>query len=217
MTAPKTKKQQKTKPPAKKQAGTGARVNGLLPKQAKFVAEYLISGNATQAAIHAGYSPKTAHVIGQENLKKPAIASLLSEKQVLIAARQDERLAAMELTAARVQREIARISFFDPRKMFAADGRPLAITELDDDTAACIVGLDVLEQYEGSGEDRALVGLIKKYKIADKNSGLDKAAKILGLYEKDNEQPNAALAQAVKDAASIDPLKAAFAKRLGRA
>ena len=167
---------------------TASRVNGLLPKQAKFVAEYLISGNATQAAIHAGYSPKTAYKIGQENLRKPVIASALEEKQTVIAERQDKRLAAMELTKERIAREIARISFFDPRKMFAPDGRPLSITELDDDTAACVVGLDVLEQYEGSGEDRRLVGLVKKYKIADKNSALDKAAKIRGMYEIDNSQ-----------------------------
>lgn len=176
------------KKPVKKVAVPPLRVNGLLPKQAAFVAEYLIDGNATQAAIRAGYSPKTAHVIGQENLRKPAIASLLGEKQTVIAKRQDERLEAMELTAARVQREIARISFFDPRKMFAADGRPLAITELDDDTAACIVGLEVLEEYAGAGAERVLVGHIKKYKIANKNVALDQASKILGMYEKDNEQ-----------------------------
>ena len=180
---PKFKEKLKKKPTA-----TGARVNGLLPKQAKFVAEYLISGNATQAAIHAGYSPKTAYKIGAENLQKPQIASLLAEKTSVIAARQDERLAAMELTKERVQREIARISFFDPRKMFDQDGKPLAITELDDDTAACIVGLDVLEEWEGSGPDRVLVGHVKKYKIADKNSALDKAAKILGMFEQDNLQ-----------------------------
>lgn len=163
-------------------------MDGLLPKQAKFVAEYLISGNATQAALAAGYSPKTAHVIGQENLKKPVIASLLQVKNTEIAARQDERLAAMELTKERVQREIARIAFFDARKMFDKDGNPLAITELDDDTAACIVGLDVLEEWEGVGENRVLVGHVKKYKIANKNVALDQASKILGMYEKDNEQ-----------------------------
>lgn len=204
----------------KKSTKTGevsSRVDGLLPKQAAFVAEYLISGNATQAALAAGYSPKTAYKIGAENLKKPQIASLLSQKQSVIAARQDERLAAMELTEERTAREIARIAYFDPRKMFHSDGRPKEITELDDDTAAAIGGLEVLEKFEGSGENRRLVGVIKKYKISDKNSALDKAAKIHGQYKKDNEQPNAALAQAVKDAASINPLKAAFAKRLGRA
>lgn len=177
----------------------GARVNGLLPKQAAFVAEYLIDGNATQAAIRAGYSPKTAHVIGQENLKKPVIASLLSQKQSVIAARQDERLEAMELTEERVMRETARLAFFDPRKMFAQDGRPLSITELDADTAACIVGLDVLEEFSGTGQDRVLIGHVKKYKIADKNSALERAAKILGMFKKDNEQPGAGVANAIGD------------------
>lgn len=176
-----------------------SRINGLLPKQAAFVAEYLLSGNATQAAIHAGYSPKTAYKIGAENLKKPQISSLLSQKQSVIAAKQDERLEAMELTEERVMRETARIAFFDPRKMFAADGRPLAITELDADTAACIVGLDVLEEYSGSGRDRVLIGQVKKYKIADKNSALERAAKILGMFKKDNEQPGAGMANAIGD------------------
>lgn len=44
----------------------------------------------TQAAINAGYSSKTARLIGQENLLKPAIAALLAQKQTIIAARQDE-------------------------------------------------------------------------------------------------------------------------------
>ena len=188
MTTPKVKKSVKKPAAPNKRSGAGARVNGLLPKQAKFVAEYLISGNATQAAIHAGYSPKTAHVIGLENLKKPVIASLLSEKQVIIAKRQDERLEAMELTKERVAREIARIPFFDPRKMFHPDGRPKEITELDDDTAAAIVGIDVLEEWDGSGESRVLRGYVKKYKVANKNVAHDQASKILGMYEKDNTQ-----------------------------
>lgn len=181
----------KSTPPQKKpkaKAEAGKRVDGLLPKQAKFVAEYLVDGNATQAAIRAGYSPKTAHVIGLENLRKPVIASLLQQKQTVVAARQDERLAAMELTKERVQREIARIAYFDPRKMFRPDGSPLEVTELDDDTAAAIVGLDVLEEWEGVGENRVLRGYVKKYKIANKNVALDQASKILGMYEKDNEQ-----------------------------
>jgi len=195
-----------------------SRVDGLLPKQAAFIAEYLIDGNATQAAIRAGYSAKTAHVIGQENLKKPAIASLLSQKQSVIAARQDERLEAMELTEERVMRETARLAFFDPRKMFAADGRPLAINELDSDTAACIVGLDVLEEYSGTGKDRILIGQVKKYKIADKNSALERAAKILGMFKKDNEQPLAGLAKsmALSDTERAVRMAALMAKAQGR-
>lgn len=47
----------------------------LTPKQQRFVQEYLIDFNATQAAIRAGYSAKTAQVIGAENLTKPMVAA----------------------------------------------------------------------------------------------------------------------------------------------
>jgi phage terminase small subunit len=173
---------------AKMRASASHRVNGFLPKQARFVAEYLITGNATQAAIHAGYSPKSARFIGAENLTKPHIAALEAQKQSEISQRQVERLEAMELTEARVIRETARIAFFDARKLFDAQGNPKPITELDDDTAAAIGGLDVLEEWEGTGKVRHLVGFVKKYKIADKNAALERAAKILALFGKDNAQ-----------------------------
>lgn len=199
-----------------KKAGKVERVNGLLPKQANFVREYLIDGNATQAAIRAGYSPKSAHVIGQENLKKPAIAELLSQKQTVIAARQDERLAAMELTKERVAREIARLSFCDPRKLFGKDGAPIPIEQLDDDTAAAIAGLEVLEVWEGTGKNRRYVGQLKKYKLAAKAAPLDMAAKILRMYEEPKEAPPSGdVAGAIT--AGFDAVRTAFAKRLGQA
>ena len=48
----------------------------LTPKQQRFVEEYLIDLNATQAAIRASYSEKTAYSVGHENLKKPEIQRL---------------------------------------------------------------------------------------------------------------------------------------------
>ena len=54
----------------------------LTPKQKTFADEYIRnSGNATQAAIAAGYSKKTAAYIGAENLKKPYIAAYIAERQ----------------------------------------------------------------------------------------------------------------------------------------
>lgn len=52
----------------------------LTEKQKRFVDEYLIDLNATQAAIRAGYSKKTAHVIGTENLQKPEIKKRIDER-----------------------------------------------------------------------------------------------------------------------------------------
>lgn len=66
----------------------------MTPKQKLFCDEYLIDLNATQAAIRAGYSEKTARVIGQENLLKPAIKEYIdkrmAEKEEALIAKQDE-------------------------------------------------------------------------------------------------------------------------------
>lgn len=51
----------------------------MTAKQERFCAEYLKDGNATQAAIRAGYSEKTAASIGSENLTKPEIKSKIAE------------------------------------------------------------------------------------------------------------------------------------------
>lgn len=64
----------------------------MTPKQQRFVDEYLIDLNATQAAIRAGYSEKTAGQIGEENLKKPEIAALVQ-------AAMDARSERTEITA----------------------------------------------------------------------------------------------------------------------
>lgn len=55
----------------------------LTPKQQRFVDEYLVDLNATQAAIRAGYSAKTAYSIGSENLTKPEIAAAIAQKQAV--------------------------------------------------------------------------------------------------------------------------------------
>ena len=68
----------------------------LTAKQQRFCDEYLIDLNATQAAIRAGYSAKTAKAIGQENLTKPDlkkyIDARMAEKESQLIADQDEVL-----------------------------------------------------------------------------------------------------------------------------
>ena len=55
-------------------------MNTVTDKQKRFCDEYLIDCNATQAAIRAGYSPKTAYSIGEENLKKPELKTYIDER-----------------------------------------------------------------------------------------------------------------------------------------
>lgn len=76
----------------------------LTAKQQRFIEEYLVRRNGTQAAIKAGYSKKTAFVIATENLKKPYIAQAIKEKM-------DELSRKTDITAQRVLNRIAEISF----------------------------------------------------------------------------------------------------------
>ena len=68
----------------------------MTAKQQRFCDEYLIDLNATQAAIRAGYSKKTAYSIGDENLKKPELKNYIeqrmAEKESQLIANQDEVL-----------------------------------------------------------------------------------------------------------------------------
>lgn len=61
----------------------------LTVKQARFVDEYVIDGNATRAAEAAGYSPRTAFQTGYENLRKPEIAEAIAAKQAETAKRNE--------------------------------------------------------------------------------------------------------------------------------
>jgi len=87
------------------------------PKQQRFVNEYLIDCNATQAAIRAGYSERTAYSIGGENLKKPEIRKAIKEaqkiqskKSVFTRERALEILAEIALSGERENNRIAAIT-----------------------------------------------------------------------------------------------------------
>ena len=88
----------------------------LTDKQQRFVEEYLVDLNATQAAVRAGYSAKTASVIGAENLAKPNI-------QKAIQARQEELKIKTEITQEWVVERYRRIvEGCDKRLFFRDDG-----------------------------------------------------------------------------------------------
>lgn len=160
--------------------------NTLSAKQQRFVDEYLVDLNAAQAAIRAGYSEKAARQQGQRLLTKADIQQVLKE-------RQRQRSEQTQITGARVVQELARLGTYDVRELFHGDGTPKAIHELSDDTAAAIVGLDVVTV----GNSEMGVGSIAKIKLADKNAALDKLMRHLGEYERDNKQSGASLAEAI--------------------
>ena len=75
----------------------------LTEKQKRFCEEYLVDLNATQAALRAGYSERTAYSIGDENLKKPEIQNYLRELM-------EKRSERTEITADTVIEELKKIA-----------------------------------------------------------------------------------------------------------
>jgi phage terminase small subunit len=82
----------------------------MTPKQTRFVAEYLVDLNATQAAIRAGYSESTAGAIGAENLTKPEIAAA-------VARARNEQAERTAITADEVLRQWWEIATADPNEL----------------------------------------------------------------------------------------------------
>jgi phage terminase small subunit len=141
----------------------------MTPKRDQFVKEYLVDLNATQAAIRAGYSEKTAKSIGQQLLTKLDV-------QDEIAKAQSMREKRTEITQDKVLRELARIAFADPRNIFewGADGVTLKdSTSLSDDDAATVS--EVSQVVSESG------GSIKA-KMYDKQRALELIGKHLGMF-----------------------------------
>jgi phage terminase small subunit len=96
----------------------------LSEQQRRFIDAYLVSLNATQAAIDAGYSPKTARVQGSRLLTSVDIAAELAKRRAV-------QVAAADLSAIRVLEELRRVAMVDARSFFHADGsakRPHELT-----------------------------------------------------------------------------------------
>lgn len=141
----------------------------LTDKQQLFCEEYLKDLNATQAAIRSGYSKDTAGAIGFENLTKPVIQDEINRLQ----SKRSERTA---ISADRVLKELARIAFYDPKKIMSwgPDGVMLTPSDdLDEDDAAMVSEITQTTTEHGGS---------MKIKLHDKISALDKLGKHLKLF-----------------------------------
>lgn len=151
----------------------------LTAKQQRFVDEYLIDLNGTQAAIRAGYSPRTAN---EQSSRLLANANV----QLATQERMKEREVRTHITQDRVLQELSRIAFFDIRKLYKEDGSLKKPSELDDDAAAVLAGIDVVEMTGGmgigaDGMPQHIPMSTKKAKVFDKNGALTLAMRHLGM------------------------------------
>ena len=158
-------------PKGRKKGNAGAHdkdAKGLTPKQSLFVAEYLVDLNATQAAIRAGYSPKTANEQAARLLAKASAQQAVQAGM----AKREKRTA---ITADRVLEQYARLAFFDIRNLYDTDGNLKDLRDLDDETATAVAGVEFVEM-PGS---RAVV---RKVRLVDRRAALADVGKHLGMF-----------------------------------
>jgi len=147
----------------------------LTAKQKSFVLEYLIDKNATQAMIRAGYSKNCAAINGcrlltYANIQQEITHQIeLQEKRTLVKA--DE-----------VINELKKIAFLDIRGAFTEQGMLRDLSDIPEDVAHAIGGIEVNELYEGSGGEREKIGYTKKIKLSDKVRSLELLGKHLKLF-----------------------------------
>ena len=129
----------------------------LRPKQQRFVEEYLIDLNATQAAIRAGYSAKTAAVIGAENLIKPYIKKAIQEAQNKLTERTE---ITQDYVLTNIKKVIERC--MQQEAVLARDGSPLLIEGPEGDLVplfefketGALKGLELLGKHLGMFKDK---------------------------------------------------------------
>jgi phage terminase small subunit len=144
----------------------------MTPKQRLFVAEYLKDLNATQAAIRAGYSEKTARSQGERLLTHVDIAPA-------IAAKTAQQLEKVDLSAERVLEEMRRLALGDVRGLFDESGDLKPLHTLTEAQAAMIGGFEVIIKNAKAGDGHT--DTIHKVRIWDKTRALEMLGKHFAL------------------------------------
>lgn len=142
----------------------------LNAKHARFVAEYLVDLNATQAAIRAGYSKKTAEQQGSRLLRN---AQIVAE----VEAGKAKRAKRVEISQDEVLREIIRLARSDLRQLFDDRGNLLPPDKWSDEAAAAVASVEVVQRRGSEGVDTVRV------RVYDKTANLTLLARHLGMLK----------------------------------
>lgn len=138
----------------------------LTPKQERFIDEYMIDLNATQAAIRAGYSERNAHKMGSELLGKTRISAEIQK-------RMDKRAKKTEISKERVLKELACIGMADYTDFVNIQNGRIIVKDTEDIPMALRPAITSI-RYNSQGQ--------VEVRLADKNRALEMLCKHLGMF-----------------------------------
>lgn len=142
----------------------------MTDKQQRFIEEYLIDLNATQAAIRAGYSTKTAEQIGFQLLNKTSVSEEIKKKMA-------ERSKRTGINADRVLDELAKIAFANAKDIINFEDASVRKGANEDDLA-CVQSVKVKKQTSDKGELEE-----RQVTMYDKKAALELLGRHLGMWK----------------------------------
>ncbi len=137
-------------------------------RQRRFVLEYLVDGNGTQAAIRAGYNKRSATSTAVKLLRYASIKAAISAKQQQLADLAD-------ISATEIIREFARIALFNVADIFEPSGRMKPIKEWTEDQQRAVASIEISQAKRGRPS-------IIKIRVHNKGDALTQLGRIRGLF-----------------------------------
>jgi phage terminase small subunit len=138
----------------------------LKAKHEMFCREFLVDLNATQAATRAGYSAKRAHVTGADLYGRPEIRTRINELK-------QERIDQLGIDANYVLMRLVEIDKLDVADILNDDLSVRPLSEWPGSWRRYLCSFNLAEMFEGRGDDREMVGILKKIKWPDKVKNLE--------------------------------------------
>jgi phage terminase small subunit len=150
----------------------------LSAKQQLFILEYLVDKNATQAAIRAGYSKRTAGAIGTEHLQKPHIRAAIDVEI-------EKQKTRITFTADQVLEEMARVGFADMKDFLEIDEggaiRAFPLDSLAEGKSRIIRKVKEKRTIKSTPEGDQILESTYEFELCDKVKSLELLARHLGL------------------------------------
>lgn len=150
-------------------------------KQAEFCRQYIIDYNATQAYIRAGYSKKGASISASKLLATSSVAAEIARLQA-------EKTEQSGITAQRVIAEIAKLAFADPIDLVDESNNIKNLHDVSREITAAVSSITTTVTTSRDKNGDEIEKKQVKVGLANKAEALEKLAKHLGLYERDNAQ-----------------------------
>lgn len=140
-----------------------------------FVAEYLKDLNGAQAALRAGYSPRSAKVQAAQMLAMPEVQAAIQEAQA-------SRVDRVKIDADWVLTRLAEEADADLADLYDGDGLLKPVKDWPTIwRKGLVAGIDVEELFEGRGEDREQIGIVRRVRLSERIKRIELIGKHVGV------------------------------------